>query len=96
MNSASNGNSSGATTVGGMLAPSNLNARAQHSRAVSLPAFTQGPFNQPLTSQATQQGSFGSLSSGIGGFGSGNGGYGLAIQGDGGLNGWAEEEVGAQ
>ncbi|KAA8617545.1 hypothetical protein A1F94_012413 [Pyrenophora tritici-repentis] len=47
-------------------------------------------------SQAPGQGSFGSLSSGIGGFGSGNGGYGLAIQGDGGLPGWAEEEVGAQ
>jgi hypothetical protein len=49
-----------------------------------------------MTSQANQQNSFGSLSSGIGGFGSGNGGYGLAIQGDSGLNGWAEEEVGAQ
>ena len=87
---------SGATTVGGLLAPSNLNARAQHSRAVSLPVFTQGPFTQPQQSQASQQNTFGSLSSGIGGFGSGNGGYGLAIQGDGGLNGWAEEEVGAQ
>lgn len=88
---------SGATTVGGLLAPSNLNARGQHSRAVSLPVFTQGPFTQPVQqSQAPQQNSFGSLSSGIGGFGSGNGGYGLAIQGDGGLPGWAEEEVGAQ
>ncbi|KAJ4983205.1 RNA recognition domain-containing protein [Stagonosporopsis vannaccii] len=96
INGTPNGGSTGATTVGGLLAPSNLNARAQHSRAVSLPVFTQGPFNQPLTSQATQQNSFGSLSSGIGGFGSGNGGYGLAIQGDSGLNGWAEEEVGAQ
>ncbi|KAF2714741.1 hypothetical protein K504DRAFT_366108 [Pleomassaria siparia CBS 279.74] len=95
INSASNG--SGATTVGGLLAPSNLNARAQHARAVSLPAFTQGPFTQGVQqSQAPQQNSFGSLSSGIGGFGSGNGGYGLAIQGDGGLPGWAEEEVGAQ
>ncbi|KAF2875113.1 hypothetical protein BDV95DRAFT_308777 [Massariosphaeria phaeospora] len=95
INSTSNG--SGATTVGGLLAPSNLNARAQHARAVSLPAFTQGPFTQPLQqSQAPQQNTFGSLSSGIGGFGSGNGGYGLAIQGDGGLPGWAEEEVGAQ
>lgn len=94
-----NGSSSqsGATTVGGLLAPSNLNARAQHSRAVSLPVFTQGPFTQPVQqSQAPQQNSFGSLGTGIGGFGSGNGGYGLAIQGDGGLPGWAEEEVGAQ
>lgn len=87
---------SGTTTVGGLLAPSNLNARAQHSRAVSLPAFTQGPFSSVQQTQAPQQNSFGSLSSGIGGFGSGNGGYGLAIQGDGGLPGWAEEEVGAQ
>ncbi|CAE7189055.1 hypothetical protein PTNB85_07691 [Pyrenophora teres f. teres] len=95
-----NGTSSsgtGATTVGGLLAPSNLTSRGQHSRAVSLPAFTQGPFNHSMQqSQAPGQGSFGSLSSGIGGFGSGNGGYGLAIQGDGGLPGWAEEEVGAQ
>ena len=88
---------SGATTVGGLLAPSNLNARAQHARTVSLPVFTQGPFTQGIQqSQAPSQNSFGSLSSGIGGFGSGNGGYGLAIQGDGALPGWAEEEIGAQ
>jgi hypothetical protein len=97
INGSSAGSGSGPTTVGGLLAPSNLNVRAQHSRAVSLPVFTQGPFNQPVQqTQASQQSSFGSLSSGIGGFGSGNGGYGLAIQGDGGLPGWAEEEVGAQ
>ncbi|KAF2652175.1 negative regulator of differentiation 1 [Lophiostoma macrostomum CBS 122681] len=94
INGTSNG--SGATTVGGLLAPSNLNARAQHARAVSLPVFTQGPFTQAAQQSQPQQTSFGSLSSGIGGFGSGNGGYGLAIQGDGGLPGWAEEEVGAQ
>ncbi|KAF2270100.1 hypothetical protein CC78DRAFT_191379 [Lojkania enalia] len=95
INGTSNG--TGATTVGGLLAPSNLNARAQHARAVSLPVFTQGPFTQPVQqTQPQQQNSFGSLSSGIGGFGSGNGGYGLAIQGDGGLPGWAEEDVGAQ
>lgn len=96
INNNSTGSMSGATTVGGLLAPSNLNARSQHSRAVSLPAFTQGPFTSIQQTQAPQQSSFGSLSSGIGGFGSGNGGYGLAIQGDGGLPGWAEEEVGAQ
>jgi RNA recognition motif-containing protein len=92
-------NSNGTTTVGGLLAPSNLNARAQHARAVSLPVFSQGPFAQPVQqpqgSQQQQQNSFGSLASGIGGFGSGNGGYGLAIQGDGGLPGWAEEDIGA-
>ena len=96
INGSTGGNGSGATTVGGLLAPSNLNARAQHSRAVSLPAFTQGPFSHSLQQSQAPQSSFGSLSSGIGGFGSGNGGYGLAIQGDGGLPGWAEEEVGAQ
>ena len=102
INSGSTG--SGAPTVGGLLAPSNLNARAQHSRTVSMPVFTQGPFSQPLQSsqmppppsQQQQPSTFGSLSSGIGGFGSGSSGFGLAIQGDGGLPGWAEEEVGAQ
>ncbi|KAI9851206.1 MAG: hypothetical protein M1838_004218 [Thelocarpon superellum] len=38
-------------------------------------------------------GGFGGNAFGNGGFGAG--GYGLAIQGDGGLNGWAEEEAGA-
>ena len=95
-----NGVSSGAPTIGGMLAPSSLNARAQHNRAVSLPVFSQGPFGQPQQGQPQQavqqqQNAFGSLSSGFGGLGAG-GGYGLAIQGDGGLPGWAEEEIGAQ
>lgn len=63
-------------------------ARSQHNRAVSLPAFSQGPpFNQ-----GQQQNGFGGLGSGLGGFS--NSGYGLAIQGEGGLQGWAEEEVG--
>ncbi|KAF2763452.1 negative regulator of differentiation 1 [Pseudovirgaria hyperparasitica] len=86
-----NGGSTSSTTIGGMLAPSNLSARAQHARAVSLPVFSQGPFSQ--TAQQGSQNSFGSLSSGLGGFGGGSSGYGLAIQGDGGLPGWAEEEV---
>jgi hypothetical protein len=97
--------SSGTTTIGGLLAPSNARG-AQHSRAVSLPVFTQGPFaqGQQQTAIATQQqppnppAGFGGLSSGIGGFG-GAAGYGLAISGDmnhGSLPGWAEEEIGAQ
>ncbi|KAK7530251.1 uncharacterized protein J3D65DRAFT_150922 [Phyllosticta citribraziliensis] len=99
-NSVSNSNS-GSTTIGGLLAPTNLGTRsAQHARAVSLPVFSQGPFGQPssssaATSQAQNQ-NFGSLSSGLGGFGAGNG-FGLAIQDQhGGLPGWAEEEAGAQ
>lgn len=100
--SSSSSSMTGAPTIGGMLAPSSLSARAQHNRAVSLPVFSQGPFNQPIqTSMGSQQSSsgFGSLSTGLGaglgGFGAGSG-YGLAIQGDGGLPGWAEEEIGAQ
>ncbi|KAI9804426.1 MAG: hypothetical protein M1825_001325 [Sarcosagium campestre] len=112
-----NGISSGATTVGGLLAPSNpsINAiRGQHSRAVSLPVFSQGPPQQNGFLQASQhqqhqqqqhqmhpthhssnsQTSFMNMSSGFGGFG--GSGYGLAIHGDSGLSGWAEEEVGAQ
>jgi RNA recognition motif-containing protein len=94
-----NGTSSGSTTIGGLLAPSNLNARAQHARAVSLPVFSQGPFSQPpqqsLGPQHANQG-YGGANAGLGGFGSGGSAYGLAIQGDGGLPGWAEEEIGAQ
>lgn len=88
---AMNGGSSGATTIGGLLAPS----RAQHSRAVSLPAFAPG-FENGGTSPSSGPGSNGSdgerrghhYQSSYGGIG---GGFGLAIQG--GLNGWVEEEV---
>ncbi|KAI9756319.1 MAG: hypothetical protein M4579_003911 [Chaenotheca gracillima] len=86
-----NANSSAGQGLGGLLAPSNANlnaARAQHSRAVSLPAF-------PGQSQQGNAGHGGMMNQGAFG-GLGNGGYGLAIQGDGGLHGWAEEEVGAQ
>lgn len=97
--------SSGTTTIGGLLAPSNARG-AQHSRAVSLPVFTQGPFaqSQQQTAMATQQqqpnssAAFGGMTSGLSGFG-GAAGYGLAISGDmnpGSLPGWAEEEIGAQ
>ncbi len=88
-------------TIGGLLAPSNLSARAQHARAVSLPVFSQGPFTQaPQATHAAQQAqqpqaNFGSLSSGLGGFGGGSG-YGLALQSENSLPGWAEEEVGVQ
>lgn len=79
--------SSGATTIGGLLAPS----RAQHNRAVSLPVLAPG-----FENGGTSPGSNGSdgerrghhYQSSYGGIG---GGFGLAIQG--GLNGWVEEEV---
>ncbi|KAK1751822.1 hypothetical protein QBC47DRAFT_76719 [Echria macrotheca] len=86
--------SSGATTIGGLLAPGN--ARASHNRAVSLPVLVPG-FENGGTSPNSLQGSAGgsdgerrghqyqSSFSGMGG------GFGLAIQGN--LNGWVEEEV---
>jgi len=88
---AMNGGSSGATTIGGLLAPS----RAQHSRAVSLPVLAPG-FENGGTSPSSVPGSNGSdgerrghqYQSSFGGVG---GGFGLAIHG--GLNGWVEEEV---
>ncbi|KAL9595466.1 MAG: hypothetical protein Q9219_006426 [cf. Caloplaca sp. 3 TL-2023] len=83
-----NGLSTGSATIGGLLAP--VNARGQHSRAVSLPGYSdllgngQAQQQQPNPSQSHrhQQSSFSALS-GIGGFGN------VAW----GLNGWAEEEV---
>ncbi|KAI9700128.1 MAG: hypothetical protein M1820_006910 [Bogoriella megaspora] len=93
---------SGAPTIGGLLAPSSLNAKGQHNRAVSLPVFSQGPFGQPQPGQGqgqqlaqVPQNAYGGMASGLNGLGA-NSGYGLAIQGDGGLQGWAEEEIGAQ
>ncbi|KAK8083615.1 hypothetical protein PG996_002396 [Apiospora saccharicola] len=85
-----NGASSGATTIGGLLAP---NSRGQHSRAVSLPAFAPG-FENGNNSPVNGMGNDDSQRRGhqyqasYGGMGSG---FGLAIQG--GLNGWVEEEV---
>lgn len=91
---ATQNSSSGPTTVGGLLAPSN--ARGQHSRAVSLPAFGPGFENTGGVSPNGMQGNSGDdgarrghqYQSSYGGMGTG---YGLAIQG--GLNGWVEEEV---
>ena len=85
-------NPSTATTIGGLLAPSN--ARTQHARAVSLPVFSQEIFPngngqgqqgqgqqqqslQPPNSHRQQQSSFSGMSSGFGGFG--NAGFGLAL-----------------
>ncbi|MCJ1486086.1 hypothetical protein MMC06_006262 [Schaereria dolodes] len=106
-----NGYTTAATTLGGMLAPSN--ARSQHARAVSLPVFSQEVMgngqaqNAPQPQQGShlqinhrqQQNSFSGMTSGLGGFG--NVGYGLPINsGESvgrGLSGWAEEDyVGAQ
>ncbi|KAL8788650.1 MAG: hypothetical protein Q9213_001578 [Squamulea squamosa] len=76
--------STGATTIGGLLAPAN--ARAQHARTVSLPGYSElnGQTQQPnpTPSHRHQQSSFSGLS-GLGGFGN------VAW----GLNGWAEEEI---
>ncbi|KAK7754197.1 hypothetical protein SLS62_003774 [Diatrype stigma] len=87
-----NGAVSGATTIGGLLAPGNRGG--QHNRAVSLPAFAPGfenggnspisPIGAPGDGERRghqYQASYGGMGSGLG----------LAIQG--GLNGWVEEEV---
>jgi RNA recognition motif-containing protein len=97
--SGSSNGMNGSTTVGGLLAPSNMGQRggSQHARAVSLPVFTQAQQLPPPVAQhhAQQSNGFAGLSTGLGGYANG---YGLAISGDGhgGLNGWAEEEIGAQ
>lgn len=76
--------------------------RAQHSRAVSLPSFSQEPFG-PVSGQSSHiragaahqpQSSFSSFSSALGGLN--HPGFGLAIQNESSLPGWAEEEIGAK
>ncbi|KAJ5674265.1 hypothetical protein N7462_009704 [Penicillium macrosclerotiorum] len=73
--------------------------RAQHSRAVSLPSFSQEPFG-PVSGQShirtgahQPQSSFSSFSA-LGGLN--HPGFGLAIQNENSLPGWAEEEIGAK
>ncbi|KPI40188.1 Negative regulator of differentiation 1 [Cyphellophora attinorum] len=96
------------TTVGGLLAPTNSGlgaSRSAHSRAVSLPAFSQeifGPSSQTTSSSRpfgghAPQGSFSGFGSAFGtGFGT-SGFNGLGLTSDrGGLSGWAEEEIGAK
>lgn len=81
-----------APTMGGMLAPMSAAAKAQHARALSMPAFSQIPFGQQGMQQQQQMG-IGSLASGLGGLsidGSVNG-HGLAMQGDSNLPRWTEE-----
>ncbi|KAK3301972.1 uncharacterized protein B0T15DRAFT_487216 [Chaetomium strumarium] len=88
-----NPSTSGATTIGGLLAPGS--SRASHSRAVSLPVFA--PFENGNSTPNSLHGSNGGADEGrrghqyqasYGGIGTG---FGLAIQGN--LNGWVEEEV---
>lgn len=75
--------------------------RASHSRAVSLPSFSQEPLGpvsgQPGHSRAgaahQPQSSFSSFSA-LGGLN--HSGFGLAIQNENSLPGWAEEEIGAK
>lgn len=93
------GNNSSSNTIGGLLAPSTAGRGSSHSRAISLPVFSQGPFSQP-PSQTTGLGLQGqsllgshhghghhhqASLSGFGGLsGLGSGStYGLAISGDG-------------
>ncbi|ERF70386.1 hypothetical protein EPUS_05205 [Endocarpon pusillum Z07020] len=108
--SSSNGGVS--STIGGLLAPSNVGlnaARSAHSRAVSLPAFSQEVFGAqqsvPTSSHSSRafgghapQGSFGGFGTAFGtGFGtSGFGGLSLQSESHGALPGWAEEELGAK
>jgi len=89
-----NGSTSGATTIGGLLAPGN--PRGQHNRAVSLPVLAPG-FENGGTSPSSVPGSTGGgdgerrghqYQASFGGMGTG---FGLAIQS--GLSGWVEEEV---
>lgn len=76
--------------------------RAQHSRAVSLPSFSQepfgpgsgGPVGHSRAGAAHQaQSSFSSFTA-LGGLN--HPGFGLAIQNENSLPGWAEEEIGAK
>ena len=96
---APNGYQASSGAVGGLLVPSN--SRSQHSRAISLPAFSQEPFGGGPTpnhglqppNHKQQQSSFSGMSSGFGGFGSN--GFGLAIGSEApnrSLGGWAEEK----
>lgn len=64
--------------------PNGPAGRGSHNRAVSLPAF-----NLQQAQQQQQQAGFAGLGAGLGGFGAGV----YALGGEGGLNGWAEEEV---
>jgi RNA recognition motif-containing protein len=75
--------------------------RASHSRAVSLPSFSQEPFG-PVSGAPSHaragaahqpQSSFSSFSA-LGGLN--HSGFGLAIQNENSLPGWAEEEIGAK
>ncbi|OJJ04534.1 hypothetical protein ASPVEDRAFT_54675 [Aspergillus versicolor CBS 583.65] len=82
---------------------SNLSVpRAQHSRAVSLPSFSQEPFG-PISGQPGPgrsgashhpQSSFSGFNSALGGLN--HSGFGLAIHNENSLPGWAEEEIGAK
>jgi RNA recognition motif-containing protein len=90
----SNPNTSGPTTIGGLLAPGN--PRASHNRAVSLPVLAPGFENggaSPNSLHGSTGGSDGErrghqYQASFGGMGAG---FGLGLQGN--LNGWVEEEV---
>lgn len=112
LSSNTSNNPSTSTTVGGFLAPTNTGlgaSRGAHSRAVSLPAFSQELFGGPSSAAQSSstsrpfgghapQGSFGGFGSAFGtGYGtSGFSGLGLTSDTRGGLSGWAEEDLGAK
>ena len=76
----------GAGNLPGLLNPDPL--KSQHSRAVSLPAFSQPPIGPNGQNVQVQNGAFGGLGAGLGGL------SGLAIaEPRRGLNGWTEESI---
>ncbi|KAK5085336.1 hypothetical protein LTR05_004620 [Lithohypha guttulata] len=111
MNSTSIDNIGASTTVGGLLAPTNTGlgaSRGAHSRAVSLPAFSQEFGGQQSSQNLSISRPFGGHApqGSFGGFGSAfNTNYGTSTfsglglinnDGRGGLSGWLEEEIGAK
>lgn len=72
-----------------------------HSRAISLPSFSQEPFGHSLSSHSHHQprqsiahqaqSSFSGFGSGLGGLG--HNGYGLSIQNEGSMSGWADDQL---
>lgn len=99
-------NASTPSNTGGMLASSgstlNVPRASQHSRALSLPSFSQEPFGQGpshnLSSRSglshQPQGSFSGFGGSLGGLN--HSGFGLSITNETSLPGWAEEEIRAK
>jgi RNA recognition motif-containing protein len=98
--SQNSGNGNGSSAFGGAsashssAAANSQSLRSLHSRTVSLPAFSLQSQQQIQAQQQAQlQAQLMQQQQGYGGYGSGNGGFGLGVSAEGGLQGWAEEEV---